>query len=169
MTRSRVILGLAVMIVAGRATNVRAQTQDDDLKSLRGLPGVGVIVRGLPDRSTDPAVNTTEEIRKDVEGQLAQAGIRVLTRTEVETTPSRPSLQIDFGFVRAAGDVDFYIVRVAVRQWAVLGSGQALSVRTFEDGTAEWTKAADRKDRVRNAVKEEVSRFVNAWGIANRK
>lgn len=56
-----------------------------------------------------------------------------------------------------------------MRQSAVLTSGQELSVRTFEDASAEWTQAADSGRRLRAAVKEEVSRFINAWGIANRK
>ena len=57
---------------------------------------------------------------------------------------------------------------LALFKSAVLKSGQELSVRTFEDGTSEWTLAADRLSRIRAAVKEEVSRFINAWGIANR-
>ena len=58
------------------------------------------------------------------------------------------------------------MVWITMRQSAVLTSGQALSVRTFEDATSEWTKAADLGTRLRAAVKEEVSRFINAWGIA---
>jgi hypothetical protein len=158
-----------VWILAARATPAAAQTQNDDLKSLRGLPGVGVLVLGLPDRSTDPAVVTTGEIQADVEAQLRQAGIRLLSRAELATIPSRPYLEINLGFVRTPADIHFYIVQVTLRQSAVLTSGQGLSVRTFEDAAAEWTEAADRGKRVRATVKEEVSRFINAWGIANRK
>jgi hypothetical protein len=130
---------------------------------------VGVVILGLPDRSTDPAVATTGEIQADVEAQLRQAGIRVLSRAELATIPSRPYIEINFAFVHAPAGGYFYIVQVAMRQSAVLASGQTLSVRTFEDAAAEWTTAADSERRVRAAVKEEVSRFINAWGIANRK
>jgi len=123
----------------------------------------------VPDRSTDPAVATTGEIQADVEAQLRQAGIRLLSRAELATIPSRPYIEINFGFVHTPGDIHFYIVQVTMRQSAVRTSGQGLSVRTFEDAAAEWTEAADRGRRVRAAVKEEVSRFINAWGIANRK
>ena len=169
MTRWATILGFVVWSLAAPATPAVAQTQNDDLQSLRGLPGVGVLVRGLPDRSTDLAVMTTGEIQADVEAQLRQAGIRPLSRAELATIPSRPYIQIDFGFVVTPADIHFYIVQITMRQSAVLTSGQALSVRTFEDAASEWTVAADRGTRLRAAVKEEVSRFINAWGIANRK
>jgi hypothetical protein len=169
MTRWRTILGLVVCSLAASVTPAVAQTQKDDLQSLRGLPGVGVTVRGLPDRSTDPAVLTTGEIQADVEAQLRQAGIRLLSQAELATIPSRPYIEINFGFVRTPADIHFYIVLITMRQSAVLTSGQTLSVRTFEDGASEWTAAADHRTRLRAAVKEEVSRFVNAWGIANRK
>jgi hypothetical protein len=169
MTRWTAVLGLVVWSLAATAPPAVAQTQNDDLKSLRGLPGVGVLVLGLPDRSTDPAVATTGEIQADVEAQLRQAGIRVLSRAELATIPSRPYIEINFGFVVTPADIHFYIVQVTMRQSAVLASGQSLSVRTFEDATSEWTAAADHGRRVRAAVKEEVSRFINAWGIANRR
>ena len=169
MNRRTVVLGLVIWSLAAPAARAAAQTQNDDLKSLRGLPGVGVVVLGLPDRSTDPEVMTRGEIQAAVEAQVRQAGIRLLSQSELATIPSRPYIEINFGFVRTPGDIHFYIVQITMRQSATLASGQALSVRTFEDATAEWTPAADRGRRVRAAVKEEVSRFVNAWGIANRK
>jgi len=168
MTRWTAILGFVAWSLGGPATRAVAQTQNDDLKSLRGLPGVGVVVAGLPDRSTDSTVATTGEIQSDVEAQLRQAGIRVLSRAELATIPSRPCIEINLSFVRKPADIDFYVVLITLRQSAVLKSGQELSVRTFEDGTSEWTLAADRLSRIRAAVKEEVSRFINAWGIANR-
>lgn len=170
MTRSTMVLGLVIWSLVACATPAVAQTQNDDIKSLRGLPGVGVLVLGLPDRSTtDPSIVTTGEIQTDVEAQLGQAGIRVLSRAELATIPSRPYIEINFGLVRTPADIYFYIVQVTMRQSAVLTSGQGVSVRTFEDAAAEWTEAADRGRRLRAAVKEEVSRFINAWGIANRK
>lgn len=169
MTRWTTILGLVVWSFAMPAPPALAQTQNDDIKSVRGLPGVGVVILGLPDRSTDPAVATTGEIQADVEAQLRQAGIRVLSRAEVATTPSRPYIEIKMAFVHAPADGYFYIVQLTMRQSAVLTSGQTLSVRTFEDAAAEWTKAADSERRVRAAIKEEVSRFINLWGVANRK
>jgi hypothetical protein len=169
MTRWTTILGLVVWSLAAPATSALAQTQNDDIQSLRGLPGVGILVRGLPGRSTDPAVMTTGDIQADVEAQLRQAGIRPLSPAELAKTPSRPYIQIDFSFVGTPADIHFYIVLITMRQSAVLASGQALSVRTFLDAAAEWTVAADRRTRLRAAVKDEVSRFVNAWGIANRK
>ncbi|HEX9085814.1 MAG TPA: hypothetical protein VF836_13825, partial [Gemmatimonadaceae bacterium] len=100
MTQWTTILGLVVWSLAAPATPGVAQTQDDDLKSLRGLPDVGVLVLGLPDRSTDRAVATTGEIQADVEAQLRQAGIRLLSRAELATIPSRPYIELNFGFVR---------------------------------------------------------------------
>jgi hypothetical protein len=169
MTRWTTILGLVIWSLTAPATPTAAQTQNDDLQSLRGLPGVGVVVLGLPDRSTDPDVATRSDIQADVEAQLRQASIRVLSRGELATVPSRPYIEINFGFVRTPSDIYFNIVQVTMRQSAVLKSGQELSVRTFEDANAEWTDAASGTKRLRAAVKEEVSRFINAWGIANRK
>ena len=139
MTRWTTILGLVVWSLAAPATPAVAQTQNDDIQSLRGLPGVGVLVLGLPDRSTDRAVMTSGEIQAGVEAQLRQAGIRPLSREELSTIPSRPYIQIDFFFVHTPADIYFYIVQVTMRQSAVLASGQRLSVRTFWDATSEWT------------------------------
>jgi hypothetical protein len=159
---------LVTCAVAASATAAVAQTESE-IQTLRGLPGVGVVVAGLPERSTTaPNLLTLGEVQAAVEAQLREARIRVLSRGEVATTPSRPFIQLDFGFLSARGDVRVYILQITLWQAAVLKSGRESPVRTYLSANAEWTKAADTDRRLREAVKQEVSRFINAWGIANR-
>jgi hypothetical protein len=157
--------GMLAFALAAAATT--ASAQNDEIKSFRGLPGVGVQVQGLTERSNDPAVMTTTAIQADLEAQLRQAGIRVLTRAEVAQFPSRPSLKIELGFLQTPTGISFYEVFISMNQWAVLSSGQGLSVRTWVDADSEWTAGTDRDRRVRDAIKEEVNRFINAWRLAN--
>src|SRR5262245_63675869 len=73
-----------------------AQTRDQQRESLRGLPGVEVVVDEM---KADAQVDglSQESIRAAVELILRSKGIRVLTPAERSETPSKPSLYASAG------------------------------------------------------------------------
>ena len=164
MTHVRTILGCFLCAIAAAAP---AYAQDDAMNSVKGLPGVALVIEGLPDRSQNPEVITKEMVQADVEAQLRAAGIRVLTPAEVLRHPSKPSLVVNVAATHVPGDTYASMVLVSVRQWATLNSGQGLIVTTWQDGGAGWATAATRVERERTLIGETVAHFVNLWKFVN--
>ena len=73
-----------------------AQTRDQQRESLRGLPGVEVVVEEV---KSDAQVDglSQESIRAAVELILRSKGIRVLTQSERSETPAKPYLYVSVG------------------------------------------------------------------------
>jgi hypothetical protein len=84
-----------------------AQTRDQQRESLRGLPGVEVVVGEI---KSDAQVDglSQESIRAAVELILRSKGIRVLTQSERSEPPSKPYLYVSVGTDKqASGQYSF--------------------------------------------------------------
>ncbi len=84
-------------------------TSLDERESLRGLPGVAVVIENIsPDVQ---AVGLTEEaVQTDVELILQSSGIRVFTIVEIANMPSKPFLYV--GITLRNGSVYSYYLGV---------------------------------------------------------
>src|SRR2546425_12694340 len=99
MVRRYVFVGLAVLwgiVGLSGAESWGAMMGDSGQAraTLRGLSGVGVIIENLPDPEVERAGLTRQQLQTDVELQLRQAGITVLTWEETPKTPGAPSLYV---------------------------------------------------------------------------
>jgi hypothetical protein len=122
-----------------------------------------------PDAEQDGLSKTS--IYADVEHQLRVAGIRILTKEEWSKSPGRPTLSIDVVTQKARG-IPLYIfgVEVSLReQVTALRSGQSLTVSTWESDVIGNVSEANVAESVRNNVRVEVDKFINAFQAANPK
>ncbi len=65
----------------------------DKRETLRGLGEVSVLVEYLPDDVEREGVSR-EQLTRDIEGRLRQAGLRVLTISEIANSPGAPYLYV---------------------------------------------------------------------------
>ena len=91
----RVLIGLAVLwgLIGLPALGRCADDGDFARATLRGLQGVSVLIEDVPPES-ERAGLTTQQLQTDVEGQLRQAGIPVLTKDQAFRVQGAPYLYV---------------------------------------------------------------------------
>jgi hypothetical protein len=150
--------------------------QDRDGASLAGLAGVYVSAhvsgRDLPEGLSD------DELATDIEHDLRQADVPVLTEDRMLRAPGAPVLQVSVVLVKASTRTNMplgfgYAIQVEVVQGVALERGTpALHVAattwrlpvTVAVAPVEYTGEAVRRD-----VRDEIGRFVAAYREANPK
>ena len=139
-------------------------------EELSGLPGVLLFVGDIkPDAEQDGLSKTS--IYTDVEHQLRVAGIRILTQEEGGKLPGRPTLSIDVVTQKARG-IPLYIYGVEVslkEQVTALRSGRTLAASTWESDVIGNVSEANFAESVRDSIRGEVDKFINAYRTANPK
>ena len=139
-------------------------------EELSGLPGVLLFVGDIkPDAEQDGLSKTS--IYTDVEQQLRVAGIRILTHEEWSKLPGRPTLSIDVVTQKARG-ISLYIfgVEVSLReQVTALRSGRSLTAPTWESDVIGNVSEANFAESMRDNIRSEVDKFINAFRTANPK
>ena len=143
-------------------------------RTLRGLPGVCVLVEHLGEDAERGGLNRTT-IQTDVELQLRLAGIRVLTAEESLEALSSPCLYVQvLCAVSREGPATLnglYVcsVRVGVYQAVRLTNGESTMAETWEAPFAGvgTVGPAYLGRGVRDEVKDGVNEFINAWLAVN--
>ena len=134
----------AGLLAVGLSTSAQAQSSGDDrdLSSLRGLPGVEVVVHDFKGKAGLDRVHATD-IRTDVELKLRLAGIRVLTPEESSRASAHPALNIYLTTLKSS-DHRIYAREIAVRE--------VLEGRTFTDAEKkELSQSIRIEDRAKIA------------------
>jgi hypothetical protein len=163
----RVLLGLAVLWgllgLAGRESGAF----DDEIAraTLRRVEGVQVVVA-----SVAPAVEraglTRQQLQTNVEFQLQQAGMRVLTYEERHAMPGAPWLYIHVNVVLSP-DVRLvpYHIRVELRQGAILQTylyqADVSTWNAGETGVVGKTQLASLRTYVRDRVDEFITAYLS--------
>jgi hypothetical protein len=157
---------LAIMFLVGITSPVmRAQDAKPQNASLKDITAVYVLVEDLPDGAKVLGL-TKDSIQTDVELKLRLAGMRVATRDEYFKLPGSPSLYVNVNVsdssARAAS------IDVELDQNALLERTGALAV-----GVTTWSAsrviANPSTQFVRESIKDEVDKFMNAWLSVNPK
>jgi hypothetical protein len=139
--------------------------------SLTGLPGVGVnvIVRSLETELEADGLRK-QDIQTDVELKLRSLGIKVLTEAERLASVSKPMLVVGVG-ARPDG-TGFYAlsITVALKQRAVLASGDWATVLTWESSSVGTVGAKNARRFIRDVIIEDpLSKFANDFLAVNPK
>jgi hypothetical protein len=167
----RVLLGLAVLWGFLGLAGIESWALDNETEraTLRGLQGVQVAVEDVRPEAEQFGL-TRQQLQTDVELQLRQAGIPVLTKEERFGIPGAPWLYINVNtFLRPevglspSTGLAAYNIKVELRQLASLTTdGSLADVITWSvgfTGSVSNVRLADIRSDVRNYV----DRFINAY------
>ena len=159
------------------ATTAFAQSEEiRQRETLRGLPGVFVLLEGLgADIKRDGL--TEEQLRTDVEIRLRRAGIRVLTEREAKESPMKPLLLITVKSLKSdplskllEANIYSFGFFIELRQAASLARmpPNEFLVTTWNDGAIGFATAKNLRV-IRDGLGDYVDKFANAFLTVNPK
>jgi Putative peptidoglycan binding domain len=164
-----VLLGLAVLwgIIGLSGRESWADDSERTRATLRGVEGVHVVVGDLrPD--IEQAGLTRQQLQTDVEFQLRQAGIPLVTSAERVHVPGQPFLAVAVHVVpRADGLLAAYAITVEVYQVASLETAAVkATVSTWSVGKT-GSIGLPLLAALRDSVKDSVEHFIDAYLSVN--
>ena len=144
--------------------------QDDELTrpTLRGFQGVHVVVEPLSPTIEKDGLSTNQ-LQKDTESKLQAAGIKVLSKEEFLKTAGKPYLYVNVNISVLRTQITRYIfyIRVEFNQDVSLGrSPMVVPAVTWSAGG--WGIDFSLEN-IRDVVKGQVDKFINAYSTANLK
>jgi hypothetical protein len=164
----RVLLGLAVLcgltLLAVRGSG--ASDSDTTRATLRGWPGVFVAVEAVAP-AVERAGLTTRQLHADVEAQIQQVGIRLLTQAEWHMVIGQPLVYVQVHVVLAPHGQAAYHISTEFHQRASLDA-QASSALV-----ATWTTTylgvvdVEALPTLREHVRAYVDQFISAYYSVN--
>ena len=161
---------MIVIVVVALVAPAIGQGDPSADETLRGLTGVNVLVEDLP---VEPAAEqvglTPATLRSDIETQLREAGIHVLTDDEWQAAPGRPWLFIRVRIIRPdATSAYTYVIALELMQRTMLTREPSL-----ETDAMTWTTGAigtgggPTLTMVRERLHAEVDTFIRAYRAVN--
>ena len=136
-------------------------------ETLRGLPGVMVIVENIREDAQEAGLNVTE-VQTDVELKLAQAGIHILPHEEWRETAGRPWLYVSVNTIKYLTSY-FFSIDLQLKQEVSLRRQPALvtSSATWEIGSVGFVGVDKLASKIRESVSAYLNDFINDYNIAN--
>jgi len=168
-----VIMALLIMLVA--PLPVGAIDTDVTRKTLSGLQGVYVAVEELQPNllkysAAQKSGLSKEGLKRDIEGRLSKAGIRVLTWDQAVKTPGMPFLYINVNTHESEKYWYAYDIRIELQQLVSMEANP--KVKTLA-GTWSTNMTGlvniGTMDKLKEAVEVLVDRFAGAFRAANQK
>jgi len=136
-------------------------------ETLRGLPGVFVVVEGIREDAEADGLKT-EDLQTHVELILAKAGLRVLPHEEWRTVPGRPWLYVSVNTIRYLASY-FFSVDVQLKQDISLVRSPAIisSSSTWELGSIGFVDTGGLCSKIWDSVDGYLDRFITDFRAAN--
>jgi hypothetical protein len=128
-----------------------------------------VVVENLDNPDAEKDGLTRDQIQTDVELHLRLAGIKVLTMEQRQATPGMPYLYVNLNTVKNRETYSFSI-EITLRQRVNLRRDPNISVAaaTWDVRRIGTVGSADL-NHVRDDIKDDVDKFINAWLSVNPK
>lgn len=143
----------------------------DKRETLRGLGAISVLVEYLPDDVEREGVNR-EQLTRDIEGRLRQAGLRVLTISEIANSPGAPYLYVAVHPITgASANSATYAIGLTLKQLVQLSRDPPTEffATTWEGPAAPSWLNAPRVLDIRTRISEGVGRFIVDYQAVNPK
>ena len=159
-----VLVGFIVLWGSVGLPGVCRASQTDAIAraTLRGLPGVAVLIAALPDE-IERAGLTKQQLQTDVELRLRQSGIPIFASGE-----DIPTLNIILTIFRHnIASLYIYAIEVAISQPVLLVRNGSPAFGNTWDSTYVGAIGAAKLSEVRNSVRDEVDKFMNAYLSVN--
>jgi hypothetical protein len=143
----------------------------DKRDTLRGLTEVSVLVEYLPDDVEREGL-TREHLTRDIEGRLRQAGLRVLTISEIANSPGAPYLYVAvYPITGPSMNFNAYAIGLALKQLVQLSRNPAteLFATTWEGPASPSSIGAPKVPDIRNRISAALERFIIDYQAVNLK
>ena len=143
----------------------------DKRDTLRGLTEISVLVEYLPDDVEREGLNR-EHLQRDIELRLRQAGLHVLTISDVANSPGAPYLYVAvYPIISPSMNFTAYAVALTVKQLVQLSRnpGTELFATTWEGPMYLGSLGDTRVAAIRSKILDAVGRFVVDYRDVNSK
>lgn len=142
----------------------------DKRDTLRGLKEVSVLVEYLPDDVEREGLNR-EHLQRDIEVRLRQAGLRVLTISEVANSPGAPYLYVAvYPITGPSANLNAYAVALTLKQLVQLSRNPTTELfATTWDGPMQLSSLSELRVDLRTRIFDAVGRFIIDYRDVNSK
>ena len=143
----------------------------DKRETLRGLGAVSVLVEYLPDDVEREGVSR-EQLTRDIEGRLRQAGLRVLTISEIANSPGAPYLYVAVHPITGpSANSTTYAIGLTLKQLVQLSRDPPTEffATTWEGPVPPSWLSGSRVLDIRTRISEAVGRFIIDYQAVNPK
>ena len=143
---------------------------DFQRETLRGLPGVWVVVEKLPFELEQTGL-TQGQVQVDTEDRLRKAGIAILTQEECWQTPGMPWLYITVALLKAGATTYAATTGAVLNQEILLTRTPQIKAfgATWDAGVHLGAIGADSLPTVRDSVGSLVEKFIADYQAVNLK
>ena len=143
----------------------------DKRDTLRGLKEISVLLEYLPDDVEREGLNR-EHLQRDIEVRLRQAGLHVLTISEVANLPGAPYLYVAvYPIIGPSINVNTYAVALTLKQLVQLSRNPSTELfATTWEGPIHLSSLSDsRVLDIRSRIFDAVGRFIVDYRDVNSK
>jgi hypothetical protein len=143
----------------------------DKRDTLRGLREVSVLVEYLPDDVEREGLSR-EHLTRDIEVRLRQAGLRVLTISEIANSPGAPYLYVAvYPITGPSVNLNAYAIGLTLKQLVQLSRNPTTEffATTWEGPAPPSSLSAPRVLDIRARVSDAVRRFIIDYQAVNPK
>jgi hypothetical protein len=143
----------------------------DKRDTLRGLREVSVLVEYLPDDVEREGLSR-EHLKRDIEGRLGQAGLRVLTISEIANSPGAPYLYVAvYPITTPSVNFNAYAIGLTLKQLVHLSRDPTTEffATTWEGSAPPSSLSAPRVPDIRARILDAVGRFLIDYQAMNLK
>jgi hypothetical protein len=146
-----------------------AQDDEDTRPTLRGFPGVYVVVEPLSPQIERDGL-TTDQVQKDTELKLRTAGMKVLSKEEFQQTLGKPYLYVNVNISILRTQITRYIfyIRLEFNQEVSLVNSPMTVVPAATWSTGGWGIDFSLEN-IRDILRNQVEKFANAYLAVNPK
>ncbi len=168
MTGRAVVLPIAICMASSLELGA-AQTLTTDTLSFQDMPGVFVVVDPL-DTAVERHGLFADSLRELIETKLANAGIRILTEDEWQTTFGNPMAFLDVNLAPVSERMYMYQVQLELRQLVVLARDSTIPAftPTWKSGQTLGVMQGAQLRNLQKHVSAAVDRFIKAYAAGNR-
>jgi len=143
----------------------------DKRDTLRGLKEISVLVEYLPDDVEREGLNR-EHLQRDIEVRLRQAGLHVLTISEVANSPGAPYLYVAvYPITGPSVNSNAYAVALTLKQLVQLSRNPTTELfATTWEGPMQLSSQGDHRVLdIRTRILDAVGRFIIDYRDVNSK
>ncbi|WP_455388628.1 hypothetical protein [Petrachloros mirabilis] len=143
----------------------------DKRDTLRGLTEISVLVEYLPDDVEREGLSR-EHLKRDIEVRLEQAGLRVLTISEIAKSPGAPYLYIAvYPITPPSVNSNAYAIGLTLKQLVHLSRNPTTEffATTWEGAAPAGSLSAPKVHDIRTKILDAVGRFIIDYQTVNPK